>query len=260
MATIRPYKLTNTLAIDLNLVTSIELIENPNKKKSWQIIMSMYYAEPIVLDYETKAQAQLDFNSLMKIWPFEEKSNCCSKLEEQLKDIQEELSQIKQKCHTLESLQHSNCYLQNVTANSKKTHSIYISDGTIYGTDNKVAESQIMYADKLPDIENITCIQLVNEQILMYKIVLSTEVGGNTLYYRIEDDKEILSILQVILNGAISANEKTINSLYKCIVSTKSILDSFGDKLTEYQSELLKEINNVQDRYIAFKAIKNFRG
>lgn len=105
MGSVRPYKLTPTIAIDMNLVTSLDLIENPNKAGKWQIIISMYYSEPFVLDFDNKLQATTRFAELFQDW--HEPTTVSN---EDLNKIKEAVDRLAEKVDTLNQLSHTHAY------------------------------------------------------------------------------------------------------------------------------------------------------
>ena len=64
----RPYKITPTLAMDLDNILSIEMIESPNKKGTYQIIICMLYIDPIVLDFPNVMAARTKFSEIFEEW------------------------------------------------------------------------------------------------------------------------------------------------------------------------------------------------
>ena len=64
----RPYKLTSTLAIDLDIITSIEILESPNKKGIQQLVICMLYIDPIVLDFPNVMAARTKFSEIFEEW------------------------------------------------------------------------------------------------------------------------------------------------------------------------------------------------
>lgn len=105
MTSVRPYKLTQTTAIDINLVTSIDLIEHPNKAGKYQIIIGMYYSEPFVLDFDNKLAATTRFTELFKAWhDFETVTT------EDLAKIKKAVDRLAEKVDTLNQLSHIHTY------------------------------------------------------------------------------------------------------------------------------------------------------
>lgn len=118
MATVRPYKLTPTIAIDMNLVTSLDLIENPNKAGKWQIIISMYYSEPFVLDFDNKLQATTRFAELFQDW-----HEPATVSNEDLNKIKEAVDRLAEKVDTLNQLSHTHAYSGTLTStNTAELH------------------------------------------------------------------------------------------------------------------------------------------
>lgn len=111
MASVRPYKLTPTIAIDMNLVTSLDLIENPNKAGKWQIIISMYYSEPFVLDFDNKLQATTRFAELFQDW--HEPTTVSN---EDLNKIKEAVDRLAEKVDMLNQLSHTHAYSGTLTS------------------------------------------------------------------------------------------------------------------------------------------------
>lgn len=64
----RPYKITPTLAMDLDNLLSIEMIESPNKKGTYQIVICMLYIDPIVLDFPNVMAARTKFSEMFEEW------------------------------------------------------------------------------------------------------------------------------------------------------------------------------------------------
>lgn len=64
----RPYKITPTLVMDLDNILSIEMIESPNKKGTYQIIICMLYIDPIVLDFPNVMAARTKFSEIFEEW------------------------------------------------------------------------------------------------------------------------------------------------------------------------------------------------
>lgn len=64
----RPYKITPTLAMDLDNILSIEMIESPNKKGTYQIVICMLYVDPIVLDFPNVMAARTKFSEIFEEW------------------------------------------------------------------------------------------------------------------------------------------------------------------------------------------------
>lgn len=64
----RPYKLTSTLAIDLDIITSIEILESPNKKGIQQLVICMLYGDPIILDFPNVMAARTKFSEVFEEW------------------------------------------------------------------------------------------------------------------------------------------------------------------------------------------------
>ena len=62
MGTARPYIIDENDAIDLNLVTRVYIYEET------KLALIMYYSEPVILEFSTKAQAKMKFNEIMKVW------------------------------------------------------------------------------------------------------------------------------------------------------------------------------------------------
>lgn len=105
MTSVRPYKLTQTTAIDINLVTSIDLIEHPNKAGKYQIIIGMYYSEPFVLDFDNKLAATTRFTELFKAWHDSETVTT-----EDLAKIKKAVDRLAEKVDTLNQLSHAHTY------------------------------------------------------------------------------------------------------------------------------------------------------
>ena len=75
MSDVRPYIVedegTYVDAVDLNIVTRITMCENGSSRKpedKWLVILTMYYSEPVTLEFSTKAAARMKFNELVKVW------------------------------------------------------------------------------------------------------------------------------------------------------------------------------------------------
>lgn len=70
MSDVRPYRLDETTAIDMNLVTAMHLYkeEHGANKDKWIVHLVMYYSEPILLDFSTEAEAKMEFNKLFQVW------------------------------------------------------------------------------------------------------------------------------------------------------------------------------------------------
>ena len=64
----RTYKITPTLAMDLDNILSIEMIESPNKKGAYQIVICMLYIDPIVLDFPNVMAARTKFSEIFEEW------------------------------------------------------------------------------------------------------------------------------------------------------------------------------------------------
>lgn len=67
MDSIRPYVVDNYDAIDLNMLVRMYIFEET------KIALIMYYAEPIVLEFKTVAEAKMKFNELMAVWRYKDK-------------------------------------------------------------------------------------------------------------------------------------------------------------------------------------------
>ena len=111
MATVRPYKLTQTTGIDLNLVTSIDLIEHPNKAGKYQIIIGMYYSEPFVLDFDNKLAATTRFTELFEAWHDSEAVTT-----EDLAKIKKAVDRLAEKVDILNQLSHTHAYSGTLTS------------------------------------------------------------------------------------------------------------------------------------------------
>lgn len=64
----KPYKITPTLVMDLDNILSIEMIESPNKKGTYQIVICMLYIDPIVLDFPNVMAARTKFSEIFEEW------------------------------------------------------------------------------------------------------------------------------------------------------------------------------------------------
>lgn len=62
MRTIRPYIIDDNDAIDLNLVTRVYIYEET------KLALIMYYSDPVILEFSTKAKAKMKFNEIMSVW------------------------------------------------------------------------------------------------------------------------------------------------------------------------------------------------
>lgn len=78
MSEVRPYIVedegTYVDAVDLNIVTRITMCENGASRKpedKWLVILTMYYSEPVTLEFSSKAAARMKFNELIKVWSTE---------------------------------------------------------------------------------------------------------------------------------------------------------------------------------------------
>lgn len=80
----------------MNLVTSIDLIEHPNKAGKYQIIIGMYYSEPFVLDFDNKLAATTRFTELFEAWHDSEAVSA-----EDLNKIKEAVDRLAEKVDTL---------------------------------------------------------------------------------------------------------------------------------------------------------------
>lgn len=65
MADVRPYKITDSQAIDMNLVTSMQIYEDSSK---WIVYIQIYCTDPVVLEYTSKAKAKFDYNRIYTKW------------------------------------------------------------------------------------------------------------------------------------------------------------------------------------------------
>ena len=74
MTEVRPYRLSKEEAIDLNMLARVTLCDNSNKAsfpacKPWIVLLILScYTDPIILDFDSKAQAMQKYNDIFVSW------------------------------------------------------------------------------------------------------------------------------------------------------------------------------------------------
>ena len=107
MGSVRPYRLTPTVAINMNMVTSLELVQIPNKLNrlnKWQVIIGLCNSKPVILCFDSKLSATTKFSELFQDW--QEPATSIKDLDE----IKEAVDRLAEKVDTLNQLSHTHAY------------------------------------------------------------------------------------------------------------------------------------------------------
>lgn len=193
MGAVRPYVIDENDAIDLNLVTRVYIYEET------KLALIMYYSEPVILEFSTKAQAKMKFNEIMKVWANDDSSlsqtdetelpcdnaNAESSIEQKIQKSYNYLGEIKMGNKIEETMREfSECY-------DRLIKNVKVEDDSYYSTHIRLRSTVL----KEFDAEKYNCtLQLKDEQRLdkgyyqqTWKICNGYDLKTFTLFINLND-------------------------------------------------------------------------